>query len=295
MIGGQTIILNKIAIIFKMIKFEHSIFALPFAYMGVILAAKGVPTFWQFFWITMAMVGARNLAMSLNRLIDKEIDEKNPRTRNRALPKKLLSEKDVVIFSLISLVVFLIAVYSLAPLCRWLWPFFVLPLAIYSYTKRFTWFCHLFLGICLGLAPVGAWIAIENSVSLAAILLGAAVCFWVAGFDVIYACQDVRIDREQNIYSIPAEFGIEKALRTAGVFHLFSVGILLLVGILANLGLTYFFGLVIVSLLLLYENRLVSPDDLSKLNDAFFVMNGGISIVIFVFTLLDFMVKGVAI
>ncbi|MDO8885911.1 UbiA-like polyprenyltransferase [Candidatus Oleimmundimicrobium sp.] len=287
--------MNKIAIIFKMIKFEHSIFALPFAYMGAILAAEGLPTFWQVFWITVAMVGARSLAMSLNRLIDKEIDKKNPRTKNRALPKKLLSEKDVLIFSLISLVVFLLAVYSLAPLCRWLWPFIVLPFVVYPYTKRFTWYCHLFLGMCLGLAPIGAWIAIKNSVSLVSILLGVAVCLWVAGFDIIYACQDIQIDKEQNLYSIPAKFGIEKALRTAGIFHLFSVGIFLLVGILANLGLIYFFGLGVVSFLLLYENRLVSPDDLSKLNAAFFTMNGVISTVMFVFTFLDFMVKGVAI
>ncbi len=289
--SGQATVLSKTATIFRMIKFEHSVFALPFAYMGAMLAAGGLPTFWQVFWITVAMVGARSLAMGLNRLIDRKIDIRNPRTKNRALPKKLLSEKDVVIFNLISLAVFLIAVYSLAPLCRWLWPFFVLPFVIYPYTKRFTWLCHLFLGICLGLAPVGAWIAITNTISFEPILLGFAVCFWVAGFDIIYACQDVEIDREQKLYSIPTIFGVKKALRATGIFHVLSVGLFLFLGILTNLGPIYFGGLMIVSLLLLRENRLVSPNDFSKLNTAFFTMNGVISVIMLVFTLMGFMVE----
>jgi len=289
--SGQATVLNKTVTIFRMIKFEHSVFALPFAYMGAMLAAGGLPTFWQFFWITVAMVGARSLAMGLNRLIDRKIDTRNPRTKNRALPKKLLSEKDVMVFNLISLAVFLIAVYSLAPLCRWLWPFIVLPFVVYPYTKRFTWFCHLFLGMCLGLAPIGAWIAVTNSISFVPILLGLAVCFWVAGFDIFYACQDVEIDRKQKLYSIPTIFGIKKALIITAIFHTLSVGIFFAVGVLSRLGLIYFVGLAIVASLLLHENRLISPNDLSKLNTAFFVMNGVISVVMFFFTMLDFMVK----
>jgi len=289
--SGQATVLNKTVTIFRMIKFEHSVFALPFAYMGAMLAAGGLPTFWQVFWITVAMVGARSLAMGLNRLIDRKIDTRNPRTKNRALPKKLLSEKDVVVFNLISLAVFLIAVYNLAPLCRWLWPFIVLPFVVYPYTKRFTWFCHLFLGMCLGLAPIGAWIAVTNSISFVPILLGLAVCFWVAGFDIFYACQDVEIDRKQKLYSIPTIFGIKKALIITAIFHTLSVGIFFAVGVLSRLGLIYFVGLAIVASLLLHENRLISPNDLSKLNTAFFVMNGVISVVMFLFTMLDFMVK----
>ncbi|HDP69735.1 MAG TPA: 4-hydroxybenzoate octaprenyltransferase [Actinobacteria bacterium] len=289
--SGQATVLNKTATIFRMIKFEHSIFALPFAYMGAMLAVKGFPTFWQVLWITVAMVGARSFAMSLNRLIDKEIDARNPRTKERALPKSILSGKDVVIFSLISLIIFIVAVYNLAPLCRWLWPLFVMPFVFYPYTKRFTWFCHFFLGMCLGLAPIGAWVAATNSISVEPILLGLAVCFWVAGFDIIYACQDVEIDNKQKLYSIPTIFGIKKALVITAILHVLSVIILLMVGILSQLGLIYFIGLTIVALLLLYENKLVSPNDLSKLDAAFFTMNGIISVVMFFFTVLDFIMK----
>lgn len=289
--SGTPTVLNKLLIIFEMIKFEHSIFALPFAYMGALLAAYGFPTLWQMFWITVAMVGARSLAMCLNRLIDKEIDARNPRTASRALPKRLLSEKEVIFFNFVSLFFFLLAVYNLAPLCRWLWPFFVLPFVIYPYTKRFTWACHFVLGFCLGLAPVGAWIAITNGATFVPFVLGLAVCFWVAGFDIIYACQDVEIDRKERLYSIPTCFGITFALRLAGILHTLSVLLLIVLGLLMKLGLVYFLGVLVVAALLFYENRLVSPDDLSGLNAAFFTMNGIISTVMFLFTLFDFLVR----
>jgi 4-hydroxybenzoate polyprenyltransferase len=173
--------MNKFRIYLEMIKFEHSIFALPFAYMGAILARPKLPDWAALFWITVAMVGARSLAMSLNRLIDKEIDARNPRTRNRALPQRLLSEKDVILFSLLALGIFVFAVYQLAPLTRFLWPLVVIPFIVYPYTKRFTWTSHFLLGACLGLAPIGAWVAITNSFILTPILIGVAVTLWVAG------------------------------------------------------------------------------------------------------------------
>lgn len=288
--SGIPTVLNKLLIILEMIKFEHSIFALPFAYMGALLAAYGFPTLWQMFWITVAMVGARSLAMCLNRLIDKEIDARNPRTASRALPKRLLSEKEVIFFNFVSLFFFLLAVYNLAPLCRWLWPLFVLPFVIYPYTKRFTWACHFVLGFCLGLAPVGAWIAITNGATFVPFVLGLAVCFWVAGFDIIYACQDIEVDKKEGLYSIPVNFGVAAALRITSVLHVLSVLFLFGLGAMLKLGSLYFVGVAVAGALLFYENRLVSPHDLSKIDAAFFTMNGIISTVVFLFTLFNFLV-----
>lgn len=270
-----------------MIKFEHTVFALPFAYMSAFLAVEGMPLFRDFFWITVAMVGARTLAMSLNRLIDREIDARNPRTSKRALPRGLLSTREVVLFSLISFFFFMMAVYELAPLCRYLWPLVVIPFIIYPYTKRFTWTSHFLLGLCLGLAPLGAWVAIRNGLTLVPILLGLAVCFWVAGFDIIYSCQDFKIDREQGLYSIPARFGIKKGLQVTALLHVLTVIFLIGVGLSTSAGIFYYIGVIIVAFLLAYENRLVSPDDLSRVNEAFFTTNGFISILMFVFTVLS--------
>jgi 4-hydroxybenzoate polyprenyltransferase len=276
-----------------MIKFEHSVFALPFAYMGAILARFKLPSWPDLFWITVAMVGARTLAMSLNRLIDKEIDARNPRTKNRALPQRLLSEKDVVLFSLLAMAILIFAVYQLAPLTRFLWPLVIIPFIVYPYAKRFTWTSHFLLGACLGLAPIGAWIAITNSCALTPILIGLAVTLWVAGFDIIYACQDVEIDRRQKLYSIPARFGIKTALNTTKILHLLSVALFIYVGYLSHLGIIFYIGVTITAILLAYENYLVKPDDLSRLNVAFFNMNGIISITLFAFTFLDLLFKRV--
>ena len=284
--------MNKIKIYLEMIKFEHSIFALPFAYLGAFLAENKVPDFMTIFWITIAMVGARSFAMALNRLIDIDIDRRNPRTSNRALPKGLLSIQNVIIFSLISLTIFLITVYQLAPVCRYLWPLVVIPFVIYPYTKRFTWLSHFVLGLCLGLAPIGAWVAITNKISLEPIIIGAAVLCWVSGFDIFYALQDIDFDRKNKLYSIPVKFGISNSLVLTKILHISSVIFLIWAGLRLNLGIFYFIGIAISGILLAYENLIIKHDDLSKLNMAFFTMNGVISVIMFSFVLIEIIFKG---
>jgi 4-hydroxybenzoate polyprenyltransferase len=284
--------MGKLRIYLEMIKFEHSIFALPFAYLGAFLAQMRVPGLITIFWITLAMVGARSFAMSLNRLIDIEIDSRNPRTAERALPKRLLSTFNVVLFSLGSLCLFLLAVYNLAPLCRYLWPVVVIPFVVYPYTKRFTCLSHFVLGLCLGLAPIGAWIAVTNTISLEPFLIGGAVLLWVAGFDIIYAIMDIDFDRQKGLFSIPAKFGVKKSLALTKLLHAASIAILIWLGIRLNLDLFYFAGIAVTAILLIYENRLIKPDDLSRLNLAFFTMNGVISIVLFGFVAVDVILGG---
>ncbi len=279
---------NKIGTYLEMIKFQHSIFALPFAYLGAFLAKLQVPDFVTLLWITLAMVGARSFAMAMNRLIDREIDRRNPRTAERALPKGLLPIPSVIIFSLISLIVFLVAVYNLAPICRYLWPFVVIPFVIYPYTKRFTWLSHFILGLCLGLAPVGAWIAVTNSVNnIEPFLLGAAVLCWVAGFDIFYAIQDMNFDQKYRLYSIPANFGIRTSLVLTKLLHFTAISFLVWTGTRLDLGIFYFIGVFIAGVLLAYENSIIKPNDLSKLNMAFFTMNGVISVLMFCFVAME--------
>ncbi len=276
-------VLNKIKVYLEMIKFQHSIFALPFAYLGAFLSQMRVPNLATIFWITLAMVGARSFAMSLNRLIDVEIDRRNPRTVERALPKGLLSIPNVMLFSIFSLGLFLMAVYNLAPICRYLWPFVVIPFIVYPYTKRFTWLSHFVLGFCLGMAPVGAWVAVTNTFSLEPFLIGTAVLLWVAGFDILYAIQDIDFDCQQGLFSIPAKFGIKRSLALTRLLHIASIVILIWLGINLNLGLFYFAGVVVTAILLIYENSLIKPHNLSRLNLAFFTMNGVISLIMFCF------------
>ncbi|NWF76179.1 MAG: UbiA family prenyltransferase [Nitrospirae bacterium] len=283
--------LNKINIYLEMIKFQHSIFALPFAYLGAFLAGMKVPEPLTLLWITIAMVGARSFAMALNRLVDIEIDRKNPRTSNRALPKGLLTVSNAVFFSLISLGIFLLAVYNLAPICRYLWPLVVIPFVIYPYTKRFTFLSHFILGFCLGLAPIGSWIAITNTFSFEPFIIGMAVLCWVAGFDIFYAIQDIEFDRKQGLYSIPAKFGITKSLTFTKVLHTVSVAMLIWLGIRLKLGVFYFAGVTLTAVLLAYENSLIKPNDLSKLNMAFFTMNGVISILMFCFVAIEVIIR----
>src|SRR4030043_2305086 len=275
--------MGKVKIYLEMIKFQHSIFALPFAYLGAFLSQMKVPSFITIFWITIAMVGARSFAMAMNRLIDAEIDRRNPRTADRALPKKLISIPNVILFTIISLGLFLLAVYNLAPICRYLWPFIVIPFVVYPYTKRVTWLSHFVLGICLGLAPVGAWIAVTNTFSLEPFLIGSAVILWVAGFDIFYAIQDIDFDCRHKLYSIPARFGIKTSLTLTKLLHITSITILIWLGIRLDLGLFYFIGVVVAAILLAYENSLIKANDLSRLNQAFFTMNGVISVVMFCF------------
>lgn len=285
-------IFKKIKIYAEMIKFEHSIFALPFAYFGAFLSQMKVPSFRNLFWITIAMVGARSFAMALNRIIDIEIDRLNPRTSERALPKGILSIKNALAFSLISLFIFLLSVYHLAPVCRYLWPLVIIPFVIYPYTKRFTYLSHFLLGICLGLAPIGAWVAINNSINFEPILIGLAVVFWVAGFDIFYAIQDMEFDRRHGLHSIPARFGIKKSLIITKTLHLMSIVFLILIGLNMKLGAIYFVGVIITSIILAYENMIIKPDDLSRLNIAFFNLNGLVSILMFIFVAIEIALRG---
>jgi 4-hydroxybenzoate polyprenyltransferase len=271
----------------SLVKFEHTIFALPFAYIGAFLAVDGVPGGGDLLWITVAMVGARSLAMALNRLIDAGIDARNPRTAGRELPSGALRPWHVAFFSLASLVVFLIAVYQLAPIVRWLWPIPVVAFVIYPYLKRATWLSHFWLGAVDGLAPVGAWAAITNDMPLEAWLLGAAVAVWVAGFDVLYALFDLEHDREHGLHSLPARFGVTAAFAVARACHIATVAFLASAGFGLDAGLFYWLGVVAVAGLLVYEHSLISPRDTRRLDAAFFTMNGVISATFFAFVLLD--------
>jgi 4-hydroxybenzoate polyprenyltransferase len=267
----------------RLIKVEHTIFALPFAYVGAFLAADGVPPGHDLLWITVAMAGARSLAMALNRLIDMGIDAANPRTAGRELPSGALTVGAVVVFSLVSLAVFLIAVWQLNPVVRWLWPIPVAAFVIYPYLKRFTWLCHFWLGAVDGLAPVGAWVAITGTLPWQAWALGGAVATWVTGFDLFYSLFDVDIDRAQGLHSVAVRFGQRGAFLGARLLHLATVLLLIAVGAGLPVDGWYWAGVVAVAGLLAYEHSLVRPNDLRRLDAAFFTMNGVISIAFFAF------------
>ena len=271
----------------RLVKIEHTVFALPFAYVGAFLAVDGVPTAHDLLWITVAMVGARSLAMGLNRLIDAGLDAHNPRTARRELPTGLLSPVQVALFCAASLAIFVVAVYQLDPLVHWLWPIPVAGFVIYPYLKRWTWLCHLWLGAVDGLAPVGAWAAITGSIPWAAWALGGAVALWVAGFDLFYSLLDLEIDRAQGLQSIAVRFGERGAFLAARAFHLGTVALLVAAGLGLDVGVLYWLGVAAVAVLLAYEHSLVRPGDLRRLDTAFFTMNGVISVAFFLFVLVD--------
>jgi 4-hydroxybenzoate polyprenyltransferase len=271
----------------SLVKFEHTVFALPFAFVGAILATGGVPSASTLAWITLAMVGARSLAMALNRLIDAEIDALNPRTAVREIPAGLLSRSQVILFCAASLLVFLIAVWQLDPVVRWLWPIPVAAFVLYPYTKRFTWLCHLVLGLSTGMAPLAAWLAATGNVSIEPFLLWWVVALWIGGFDVIYATADVDFDRREGLRSLPSRFGIGPALMVTRVAHLVAISLLIVVGVSLGLGPFYYAGLALVAALLGYENSIVHADDLSRVNVAFFTLNGVISMVFLAGVLAD--------
>jgi 4-hydroxybenzoate polyprenyltransferase len=280
-------LLQNLHLTLEMIKWEHSIFALPFALCGAMLAAGGLPTPHQLVWIVVAMVAARSAAMAFNRLADAVIDGANPRTSTRALPAGRLTPAFVATFIIISSAIFIIAAAQLNRLALWLSPVALAVLLLYSYTKRFTRWSHLVLGFALGIAPSAAWIAVRGSLDPRILLLPAAVTFWVGGFDVLYACQDFDFDRKRGLHSIPRFLGIRNALWVARAFHV--VMLLLLVALLMvfGLGKLAIAGVVVVAILLIYEHSLVSADNLTKLNAAFFTMNGVISVVFLGFVAAD--------
>ena len=270
-----------------MIKFEHTLFALPFAYLGAFLASNGVPSGLKLFWITLAMIGARTAAMSLNRLIDRHIDARNPRTAQRALPAGQLRVKEVYLYTVLSFLLLGYSAYKLNLLALWLMPIAVFFLVLYSYTKRFTWACHLALGISLGLAPAGAWIGVTGHWALAPILLGFGVMTWVAGFDVVYACQDVEFDRKEGLHSIPAIFGIQRGLEISSFLHIIAPLFFIAVGVVMSMSWLYYVGVAIAIALLFRQHRLVSADDFSKIGVAFFDLNGYLSLLLFAFSIAD--------
>lgn len=284
--------MQKLKVFFEMIKFEHTLFALPFAYLGAFLAARGIPPFLKLFWITLAMIGARTAAMSLNRLIDRHIDARNPRTAQRALPAGQLRVNEVYLYIVLSFLLLGYSAYQLNILALWLMPIAVFFLVLYSYTKRFTWACHIVLGISLGLAPAGAWIGVTGHWALAPILLGLGVMTWVAGFDVVYSCQDVEFDRQEGLHSIPSIFGLQRGLEISSALHILAPIFFIAVGVVMSMSWLYYVGVAIAILLLYRQHRLVSADDFSKLGVAFFDLNGYLSLMLFVFSILDLILLG---
>lgn len=276
----------------ELVKLEHSIFALPYAYVGALygaaIASSGLPSWSEVLWITVAMVGARSFAFVVNRAVDREIDARNPRTASRAVPAGRLKTWEVWLFAAVVLAVYLVAVWELAPLTRWLSPIPLVAFIVYPYTKRFTWLCHYWLGLCLGLAPIAGWAAVGAPLAdPAPWVLGLAVLLWTAGFDIIYATQDYAYDIRDKIHSVPVDFGIPRALSQTRVDHVTTVVLLGLGGYLVGAGVFWYAGVAIAAFLLGYENAIVTPDDLSRVNAAFFTVNGIIAIVVFVGALAD--------
>jgi 4-hydroxybenzoate polyprenyltransferase len=278
----------KLSVIFADIKIQHTIFALPFAIMSAFIAAKGFPQTEKIIWIAVCMVGARSAAMAFNRVLDARFDARNPRTQDRALPAGRIDIRSYWLFLIASSALFIFAANMLNSLALYLSPVALIVVFFYSFTKRFTAYSHFWLGLAISIAPVGAWVAIREEISFSSLILGAAVIFWLVGFDILYSCMDVEFDRNSGLKSIPQKFGVESALRIAfashGMMVIFLLGLLLFVG---QLGVLYSTGVVMVAILLFYEHSLVHPDDLSKINIAFFNMNGIISIGLMVFVIID--------
>ncbi|HET8652912.1 MAG TPA: UbiA-like polyprenyltransferase [Gaiellaceae bacterium] len=274
----------------SLVKIEHTVFALPFAYVGSLLAVDGVPSASDLLWVTLAMVGARSLAMGVNRLVDAGIDARNPRTAQRELPTGALLPWQVLAFCVASLGLFLVAVWQLDPLVRWLWPIPVVGFVVYPYLKRWTWLSHLWLGAVDGLAPVGGWVALTGELPWEAWALGGAVACWVAGFDLFYSLLDVEFDRREGLHSWATRFGERGVFAGARALHLATVVLLGAVGLGLEVGAFYWAGVVAVGALLAYEHAIVRPGDLRRLDAAFFTVNGVISVVFCGFVLVDVLV-----
>jgi 4-hydroxybenzoate polyprenyltransferase len=277
----------------SLVKLEHTLFALPFAYAGALLAyrkAGELPGWGELLWITLAMVGARSLAMGINRVVDREIDARNPRTAGRELPSGRLALWQVTAFCLAALALLVLSAFQLAPVVRYLWPIPVAAFVVYPYLKRVTWLCHIWLGATIGLAPLAAWLAVGKSLALAPFALWVGVACWVAGFDLLYALFDLRVDREQSLHSFAARFGVPAAFWAARALHLVTVVALAVAGLVGGAGLVWGLGVAAVAALLLYEHLIVSPGDLRRLNAAFFTVNGVIALVFLVFAVIDALV-----
>ena len=274
----------------SLVRIEHTVFALPFAYVGAFLAVDGWPGLHDMVWVTVAMAGARTLAMALNRLVDAELDARNPRTASRELPSGVLTRAQVLVLCLVAFGTYLLAVFQLDPIVRLLWPVPVAMFVVYPYLKRFTWLCHLWLGACLGLAPVGAWLAVSGGAPWEAWAIGAGVAFWVAGFDLFYSLFDVEHDRVEGLHSWATRFGEKGVFRGARIFHALTVALLALAGVGLDVGVAYWLGVAAVASLLAYEHSLVRPGDLRRLDAAFFTVNGVISLIFFACVALDVLV-----
>lgn len=272
----------KLRGLLQIVKFEHSVFALPYAYVGALYGvASGLPRLVDIAWITVVMISARAFAFLINRIADKEIDARNPRTASRAIPAGVIKVKEALFFAAAILVLYLVGVWQLDPVVRYLWPIPLVAFIVYPYTKRFTPFCHYWLGMCLGLAPVGGWVAVGGSIlDPAPWILGVAVMLWTAGFDIIYATQDVECDVRDKIHSMPADYGVSAALLQTRIVHALTVALLVFAGYLLQAGIAWLVAVALAAVLLFYENSIVSPKDLSRVNAAFFLVNGCIAIII---------------
>ena len=285
--GDQLDFLKNIKIIFTDIKIAHTVFALPFAVMSAFLAAEGMPGLGELTWILIAMFGARNGAMAFNRIVDSKLDRLNPRTKDRALPARKSTAKQYWVFLILSSFVFLFSAYMLNSLAFALSPVALVIVFGYSFAKRFTALSHLWLGVAISIAPVGAWVAVREEISIESLVLGAAVVFWLVGFDIIYSCMDVDSDRSNNLHSIPQKFGVRTALRLAFSSHCMMILFLILLLFIPALGWVYFFGVILTAGLLFYEHSLVREDDLLLVNVAFFNINGIISVLLMLFVIVD--------
>ena len=278
---------NRLRTYGELVMFSHTLFSVPFGLIAMLLAARGFPSPWVTVWILIALVGARTAANALNRLVDKDIDARNPRTSGRHLPTGTVKVTEVAAVILASFAMLVLAAFMLNPVCVVLMPVPIILFLIYSFTKRFTWACHLILGTACGCAPVGAWIGVTGNISLLSLLLGLVVTFWVAGFDIIYGVQDVDFDTEEDLHSIPVAFGVKKALVISSCFHLAAVILLAAAGWLGGLGALYYTGLVVAAALIFYEHLIVSPSNLRKVTIASYSVNQVVSVVLLVFSSAD--------
>ena len=283
-------VLKKIKSYGELVMFSHTLFSLPFALISMIWAADGLPSAATIFWILIALTGARNGANALNRIVDKDIDIKNPRTANRHLPKGLVKKNEALGIVLLCFFIFVIAAYKLNTLCFILSPVALFLFIIYSYTKRFTWICHIVLGITCAGAPVGAWLAVTGEFAITPIILGAIVTLWVSGFDIIYATQDIEFDRKVGLFSIPAKFGLKGALYISSLFHFVMILLLVSLHFIVHTGWIYLIGIFISAILLTFEHYIVSPTNEKKMKIASYNINQVVSVLIFIFTMLDFFI-----